>query len=91
MRSGEPRQWGTVTGHRCGGERSQGEEEHSVFESNGEHFPLAGHGVAGRTCRAQIEAVGRRSKCTREVGSTHRILEQGGAPWETETTGTDTL
>lgn len=82
---------GTVTGHRRGGERSQGEEEHSVFESNGEHFPLAEHGVAGRTCRAQIEAVGRRSKYTSEVGSTHRILEQGGAPWETETTGTDTL
>lgn len=41
---------GEHSGHRCGRKCSQGDEEHSVFESNGEHSQamvwwgaLAGH------------------------------------------------
>lgn len=53
-RSGVPGQCGTLLGHRCGGEQSQHDEEHSVFESNREHSQgmewwgaLAGHRDSG--------------------------------------------
>lgn len=55
---------GEHSGHRCGGKCSQGDEEHSVSESNGEHFWSGGEHLQ------DIGTVGRHSKYTREVGST---------------------